>query len=395
VGVAPWEWRVESRIYAQRDECMKHLLISILLLFWFSGHIAFAQEVRVDSGLLKDIASGHQLLSRHVETLSGRMECVWSSSSLEKHETSTCRQFMFFRDKDLLRLEYIHPMEDAKVFPGHEKNDITEVSVISKEHDFHYIVIPSTGVPYANLHKSTGANEALRITLAGDFYSNVDALVAVDGATGAKIVDLLQDKIGSVETRQYNDVPDAMWIKSPKSVDESGTDSGWTVILNPKQHYALLFCEIRVENLKNGFSVICSKTVSSQVADDGKILPKEIVSKGQTKALVSGQKQELNTSSYALVSILSTDKPDGRLFTEESFKDMGRDYAVVDMLPNQQLAQTGSLVLAAPLESRVPSYPIEEYAKSEWTWTRIILLSAGIILTVWGGVRLYFRWRRS
>ena len=375
---------------------MKRTIIFTLLALGFSGHLVLAQEVRVDPELLRDIVRGHQLLSQYAECLSGKVEIFRESSSMEKPELSSSeRSFLFFRDKKLLRLEYIHPMKDTEVFPGHEKNNITEVIMFSKDRNFQWRAIPSTGVPYANLFRSTGSNATLEITLSGDFYDNINALVAVSGSIDYTIVDLLQNEIGHVESRRYNEVHDAVWITSPKNTDTAGNTSSWTVVLNPKQHYALLFHEMRVENSKTAFLATSSKTIITQVSSDGKIFPKEIVFKGQGRALVDTQKQEVNTGNRALVSVFATDKPDEWLFSEESFKDMGRDYAVVDVLPNQKPADTGGLVMAAPLASRVPYYPVDEFSVSHWSWIRIVLMASGIVLIAIACLRMYFRWRHS
>jgi hypothetical protein len=376
---------------------MKLTLIPTLLAFSFFGFIplvAFAQEAQVDSGLLRDIVRGHQLLSQYTECLAGEIECFRGSSEAGKLEFSSGRRFLFFRDKDLLRLEYVDPRKDTEIFPGHEKNDVTRVIMRSKDHYFRYMAVGTTGVPYANLWKSTESDEASEMTFNSDFYSNINALLQPGAITGVKVSGMLQDKIGSIETRKYNDVPDALWIRGIQRV-EGGYVSQWTIVLNPKQHYALLFDEMRTENSKTGFLATSSRTVTSQVTDDGKILPKEIVFKGQTRALTNGQKQEVNTGKRTLVSIFTTDKPDDRLFTEESFKDLGRDYAVVNVLPNQKHADGGHVVSAAPLSSRLPYYPVDDFSKQEWSWISIILLSTGILLTAVGGLRLYFQWQRS
>jgi hypothetical protein len=374
---------------------MKHTLILLLLGFGLLSHVAFAQEEQIDSGLLRDIVREHQLLSRYTECLSGKIEISRGSSTTEKLELSASRLFLFFRDNDLLRLEYINPMKGTEIFPGHEKNDITEVFMQSRGHNFEYRAVGSTGVPYANLSRSTVLSEAQTITLGADFYRNVNALFAPPNFGGAKVADLLQGEIGTIENRQYNDVADALRIRSPKSKDKSGSVSGWTVILDPNHHYALLFYEVRTENAKTEFTAVSSGTISSQVTDDGKIFPKEISFTVQTKVTAKGKEQEVNTGSRILVSIHSTDKPEARLFTEESFKDMGRDYTVVDILPNQKMAEGGHVVDAAPLESRMPYYPIGEFSKQEWSWKRVILMSAGILLTAVGGLRLYFHWRHA
>ena len=370
------------------------MLVLALLIFGLLSRAGLAQGVRVDSGLLRDIIRGHQLLAQNTECLSGKIELVRGTSKTEKLEYSSSRNFLFFQDKDSLRLEYIAPREGTEIFPGHEKNDIVEVFMKTKDRNFKYAAIGTTGVPYANLSRSTVISEGQKITLDADFYSNINALFAPSSFSGAKVIDVLQDEIGFIENRKYNDVADALWIGSPKRVDSAGNASSWKIVLHPSQHYALLFYEMRMENSKTGRTLVTTGTVLSQVTDDGIILPKEIVVEGKTRWLSDGQNQMLTTGERALMTVFSTDKPDGKLFTEKSFEDMGRDYTVVDILPNQKMAPGGHVVSAAPLAARTPYYPIEGFARADWPWWRIVLVSIGIVIIAIACFRMYLRWRR-
>ena len=373
---------------------MKHILISIFLGISFLSHVVFAQEVKIDSGLLRDIASGHQLLALYAESLSGRIE--YSSDVPVAGGEQLIGRFLFFRDKDLLRLESIAPKKGTEILPGHEKNDITSVVMKSKEYYYEYRAIPTTGVPSADVSRSTVPDEAMKITLNTGFLEHINVLFAPSVFLEARVVDILQDKIGNIGNRPYKEVLDALWIESPKITDTEGSVASWVIVLNPKQHYALLFCEVCLTNPKMGLTATSSVTVSSQITDDGKVLPKEILFKGQTKVTAHGREQEVNTGKHTSVTIFSTAKPDSRLFTEESFKDLGRDYTVVDILPNQKMAQGGHVVSAAPLASRMPYYPpIEGFSREDWPWWRIVFVSVGVIMIAIACLRMYLKWRHS
>jgi hypothetical protein len=255
---------------------MRHILIPTLLMLGFLNHTVFAQERDVDPNLLRDIVRGHQILAQHAEVVSGKMESWGGSSQSEELTLSPRRPLLFLRNRDLLRLEYIHPIEGTEIFPGHEKNDTTEVIVKSKGHYFRYWAIPSTGVPYANLHRSTVLSEEMAITLGSDFYGNINTLTSLGGALESKVLDVLQYEIGTIEYRPYGGVVNALWIRGVEDVDANGNTSIWTVVLNPDQHYALLFHELRLENPKTGYAILSSGTRTTQVTDDGKIFPKEI-----------------------------------------------------------------------------------------------------------------------
>ena len=341
----------------------------------------------MDSELLKDIAREHQLLTQYTENLSGTIESFWGSSNEKKPEYSTEKRLLFFREGDLLRLEYISPSEGTEIYPGHEKNDITRVIMKSKDCHFKYFAIATNGAPYANLLKSSQQSDAEKLAFDADFYSKINAIVSLDYV---RVVDFLQYKIGSVEYQKYNDISEALWIKGVEDVSKAGDVTNWTIVLNPRQHFALLFYEVHIENPETGYMMRSSGTRTSQVIGDGMIFPKEILFEGNAKAYIDGQKQVLNTSVRTLVGILSTDKPDSKLFTEESFKGLGRDYVVVD-----EKQGTGSIVMAAPPETRKSDYLIERNPEIAWPWSRIILLASGVILIIAACSRICFRIKRN
>lgn len=357
---------------------MRYSLILIILIFSVQVRAAFAQNNASYSSLLRDIVHGHQLLTQYVDCLSGKIECFNNLSDTNKTDSTPVRQFLFFRDNTLIRLEYIHPIKNTDILPGHEKNDITEVLLKTMNSAFRYNAISTTGVPYANLFRLKGTDDSLELTLKTDFYSNINALTALPGCA---VIDLLQDQIKSMEHRRYDNVSNALWITSADRETKNGDISHWTVVLNPNQHYAVLFHEATVKSVKTGNVIVASGKVASQVVD-GKVLPQEIV--------LEGQMQARKTSERYIVVVFSTVKPDGKLFTEESFKELGRDYAIVDVLPNQTQVG-GNVVNAAPVEARMPEYLFQKNPRLAWPWSRIFLMSTGVVLIIIACVRIYLQ----
>lgn len=386
----------EQTYFAQEvvDKNPMRLILLALVLLWGQSVTTFAQEKNIDSNILREIALGHQLLVQQTDCLSGTIESYNAHSETEELEYAAGRFFLFFRDKDLLRLEYINPRDGTGIFPGHKKNDITEVIVKSKDRNFNYWAISTTGVPYANLQRSTVLSEETKIILDTDFYSKINSLTVLDGSVTAKVTDMLQQEIGTIENRKYGDVPDALWIKGKESVDKAGNVSNWTFVLNTKQNYALLFYEIRVENPKTDYVVLITGTRSTQVTNDGKILPKEISYEGKTRVQVEGKKQVLHTGERTSVSVSSTAQPDSKLFTEEGFKDLGRDYAVVDVLPNRKEVP-GEVVNAAPPEARASAYLIQKNPRLAWPWSRIVFLALSATMIVIACSLMYFKRKNS
>ncbi|GHT42660.1 hypothetical protein FACS189443_5890 [Planctomycetales bacterium] len=282
-----------------------------------------------------------------------------------------------------MRLDYINPMEGADVLPDDKRNDITEVVMRSGgNYDYHYSAVSTTGIPFSNLFKSKTPYAALQMRFQADFNQNINALTALPGG---KVVDLLQRKIKSVIKRPYENIANALWFTGEEIDTNTGNSSTWTLVLNPNQHYALLFHKAMVTGKQSGNSIIASGKIVSQTMQDGKILPKEIILEGE----MPGRK----TKERSVISVNSTDEPDAKLFTEESFKELGRDIAVVDVLPNQK-QMPGRIVEAAPLETRMPDYSaflIGQGTSTAWSWTRILLLTSGVIMVIIACILLYNR----
>ncbi|MGL4942570.1 MAG: hypothetical protein ACRC46_05195 [Thermoguttaceae bacterium] len=356
----------------------------ILLFFLVSfGHGVMSQEKALDSNLLREIVKGHQFLEHSTECLSGKIERFRKQEGRTAYDTTPERQLLFFRDHELLRLDYLRQREGTEILPGYSSNDITEVILRSKEHDLQYTAVSTTGVPYANLFKSKLPDSKLEMVLQTDCYRTLNALFALPGG---RILDVLQRDIGGIECRQYNDVTDALWIFGPESTSASGDVANWKIVLNPQQHYALLYHEACVKNEKTGFSITTTITATTQTTDAGDVFPNEIRTESQIMDQSSGERY--------IVSALSTAKPDGKLFTEESFKELGRDYAVVDVLPNQTQVG-GHVVNAAPLEARMPEYLLPKNPRLAWPWSRIFLLFTGVILIIAVCVCIYLQQGRT
>ncbi|MDR2437819.1 MAG: hypothetical protein LBE12_00420 [Planctomycetaceae bacterium] len=359
---------------------MKNILFLLIFVTFFLNRfvIAAAQEENINSNLIRGIIQGHRFLEQSIEHVSGKIE-HFNKMVIEEKTDSYNKQILFFKDNNLLRLEYISPQDGTSIAPNHQYNDITRVIMQNNDFNFQYTAIPTTGVPYANLSKSQKPDEAIDLTVHADFYQNIKALIALPGGT---VTGLLQGKIKTMEKHQYEDFPDALWIKSVEGKTKDTTTS-WTIVLNPDQHYALLFHEAQVEYHKTGDKITASGKITSQKMNDGKLFPQNILLEGRAKNLYSTEQ--------TVLSIFSTDKPDNKLFTENSFKDLGRDYVSVTVLPNQKTAPGGTIVNAAPLESRVHDYPNPMIPqKSEWNGTRIILAITGIILILLGYFILIF-----
>jgi hypothetical protein len=89
------------------------------------------------------------------------------------------------------------------------------------------------------------------------------------------------------------------------------------------------------------------------------------------------------------IEIDSVGHCDKKHFTEESFKNLGRDFIIVNVLPDGQ-QEIGKTVYAAPQEARVLGY--QKVSRwSRWGWERIGLCIAGFIFILTAGAIFYRR----
>jgi hypothetical protein len=314
---------------------MKNIFLLLVFVTSFFNVFVFAvaHGENIDSNLIREIIQGHRLLEQSLQHVSGKIEC-FNKTVIEEKTDAHNKQILFFKDHNLLRLEYISPQDGTSIAPNHQYNDITRVIMQNNDFNFQYTAIPTTGVPYANLSKSQKPDEAIDLTIHADFYQHINALIALPG--GCSVADLLQGKIETIEKRQYEDIPNALWIESVEEKTKDATGS-WKIVLNPNQHYALVFHEAQVNYLKTGNQLTSSGKIVSQKMNDGKLFPKEI--------FFEGRATNFENTQQTIMSILSTDKPDNKLFTETSFKDLGRDYVSVTVLPNQKTVSEEKVIL--------------------------------------------------
>jgi hypothetical protein len=346
-------------------------------VFWHAGCVS-ADEIDIDAQLFREIAKGHKFLEQSTENLSGTILTYRDLRELDfPVDTKPSRHINFYKKGDLLRVDCVYPMEGTTVLPGHPYNDITDVFLHTKDYDYRYMAVFSTGVPYANLLKSKVPYEDVQLALRSDYHQNVNFLFSLQGM---RVLQMLQLKIGKVERRAYSDVPDAVWITGDEEKGENGDIAYWVIVLNPNQHYALLYHEGNRKSKKPNKSITFSNKIVSQKLNDGKLFPKQIIFESQVFDLHRLEKNQ--------ITITSTEKPDDKLFSEAAFKEMGRDYVVVNVLPNQKQVPD-NLLEAAPLQARMTPehYAVKNIMKemvepSYWSLTRILLLVSGIVLLV-------------
>ncbi|MDR1478508.1 MAG: hypothetical protein LBJ00_06150 [Planctomycetaceae bacterium] len=353
-----------------------------------------AQEFKLDSKLINDIVQGHKFLEQSLESLTGKITRESSIGKITRLDNTpnqtlpsvTQKDFLFYNDKNLLRLEYIAPREGAQVLPDHKGNNITDVIICTPDYDFRYLAIATTGVPYANLFKSKSPDESLRMMVQSDYYETINSLSSFPSV---KVTDLLQREIGKIEKCKYDKVSNALLIEGKEDISKKGVSS-WKIILNPEEHYALMYHEIVVNDKSTNFSLITSGKVTSQKIAN-KIFPQKITTETQINNQVNNKIDEHKMIGRVEIEITSTNKPDGFLFIENSFKELGRDYVIVNVAADQK-QKDGVFVDAAPLAARMPNYAIDDITSAPyWSWHRIILIAFGTILMIIACIRVLLK----
>jgi hypothetical protein len=311
----------------------KRLFFLVLISLCCLNSVCLAQDKQAIADVLRNIEQGRRALAEDFETLSGELKISSGSSESEELEYSSEQHMLFYKDADSLRVEYIEPRRGTEASAEVGKNDVTRILVNTKDWFYEYLPVGATD---ASLVKRPASRVKDKLP-AREHYGVIGALVGTDGYHDANAVDWtqFQEAIDSVEYRPYEGVSEALWLKGVDA-DKAGNISDFTFVFDPKQRYALLFYEVNVELPERQTKLIVSGTRTTQATADGKILPKEVARYSSTESVADGQKRIQTTGSRAVVTIVSTEKPDAELFSEESFKKLGRNCVVAEVPKRMQ-----------------------------------------------------------
>jgi hypothetical protein len=339
--------------------------------------------ILLDSDLVKKIIEGHQTLEQSTKYLSGQIVRVKknvdgaNSNTSQRHQP---RQYYFYKNSDQVRLEYIQPQQDTQIATGHKYNDITEIILRTDNFDYLYSAIPSTGLPFANLTRSKIPNDIIDIRIKTDLFRNIGALTALPTL---KVIEVLQKPVGKIEYKPYEGFTNAIWISGVEqtSKGQSGESefSNWQIVLNSHEHYALLNYSLYGKDAIGNVIMQIDVKIASQNIADYVIVPKEIVYESYFNFLAKDQKR---SAEQTTINIFSTEMLDEKLFSEDSFKEAGRNYVIVDESPSGVRA-ANQIIHAAPLpplESRMPSVDNSYVPSPMMQLVRIVLIAIGLIL---------------
>ncbi|MDR2641915.1 MAG: hypothetical protein LBC74_03900 [Planctomycetaceae bacterium] len=316
---------------------MRHSdLILLLAILFFGNYVnAFAdnREVNLSSELIGKVIEGHKFIEQSTVCLSGtiisfKRVYVKSDSDIVVISFDPQRQFQFYKNHDLARVEYIQPKEGTQIVPDHKYNDITEILLRTKNYDYYYDANDTTGNPSADVTRSKIPGKFVDARLQMDLYLNTGILTTL---TGGKIIEVLQRPIGKVESRECEGTPNALWITGLETISKGKNGdneyANWSIVFDPNRYYALLRHEFYLKDKNNDYLIHVTVKVDSQMMDNGTVVPKEIVEECYTK--VHGRFIDRCT-----VNITSTEIPEDALFSEGSFKETGRNYTLIEESPD-------------------------------------------------------------
>jgi hypothetical protein len=312
---------------------MKYLNLILLLMFLIFENCCnvFADngEVNLSSDLVRKIIEGHKFIEQSTVCLSGTV-IEFERAKLELNSDpasikySPSKRYRFYKKHDLARVEYIRTQEGTQIAPDHKYNDVTWMLLRSKDYDYNYFADVTTGNPSASVTRSKRPDHFVDTCLQTDLYRRTSSLTTLPGF---KVVDMLQRPIGKIETREYDGVPNALWISGVEEIaKEKNGDKKYAnmlVVLDTNHHYALLYHEFYIKYDDNNYFIHSTNKIKSHITDSNAVVPKEIIEDCYVKD--DGRYIDRYT-----VDIESTDAPDDALFSESSFKDTGRNYILTD-----------------------------------------------------------------
>ncbi|MDO5554570.1 MAG: hypothetical protein Q4G68_12500 [Planctomycetia bacterium] len=341
---------------------VKDLLRSVILscLVWVVWScLAWGQGTVISPELMKEITEGHARLKEYTQTVSGKIVRETISADDEQTVLSSTR-LNFYCQPDSARLEYFFPREETSILSGYVQDDPTVVYLRTKEYDYEYNAL-STGANHSatlfKKKKPAQMVEAIINQLQGD-------LATLHRLPGFEVFNLLQNKIGNVEHVACNGVENALSISGEKEISSSGAESNWKIILDPQKDYALIYYEYYAIDKKKGMDIFSCTNISLQTTERGEIFPREIIKDGT----IQGEKQ---TTERIRLEVVSTDKQDEKLFEEESFKELGLEYTIVESDQNER-SGSGHVTNAGSSKSEVADYHL----------SKTVLFPAGLIVVL-------------
>ncbi len=347
-----------------------------------------------DQQLIARIAQGHARLAKRTSDLTGTIEHLrgprdplptdlFSRDGLELRN-----RIRFFQSGEKLRLEYHY----GRVFPGFTQppDRINEIMIQTPDVLYRYLPSASTGVPVATVERyekpDSGNSPARRVR--SDVLGTERILFELGNK---RILNLLQRPGVMVKTGKYADLDEALIVSQTSR--EYGFTTNLTLVLDPRMDYALRHSRA----VSHAGATTMEVAVHTRVTKlpDGTILPSEVVR--VTTSTKSGTVDP--KGSFRDLKILTVDSQepvDPKLFTLQSFADMGIDYNIVETAPDgsQRIVEQAHIPGGrARLADGTPVHPTADL-RSGRSRLPLLLIANAVFLLLVAGVVFYIRWRR-
>jgi hypothetical protein len=359
---------------------LKLVFLLAVLFFCNFGDVLASDKGEVDlsSDLVKKIIDGHKFIEQSTVCLSGtiiRYNRVYVNPNTDVDTIlfAPTRQFQFYKNHNLARVEYFQPQEGTRIAPDHKYNDITEIVLRTKDYDYYYDAIGTSGNSAADVTRSKIPSQLVEAYLQTDLYINIEILTAL---AGGKIIEVLQRPIEKIESRECGGVPDALWITGLETTSKNKKGdkeyANWSITLNPNRHYALLRHEFYVKDENNNDIIHATMKIDSRITANGSVVPTEIIE----ECYIDKQGRYIDRQT---IDIISTAAPEDVLFSESSFKETGRNYMLTDESPDGKPMSKQHVYVPQPWLN-VPRNQNAVSFVYYVDWTRVCFVLAGFFM---------------
>ncbi|GEM_PF-1454395 len=324
---------------------MVRFVFSCILLASFVGVIAKTgkcmAETELEAQLLRAVSAAHDRLVQSTEHVAGELKIIRKEGDASREET-----IRFAKDGPKLRLEYSRLQGPPQAGPEWAKKErshiVREIFIHSGKRFYHLegYLNENSGV----LYYSDFEDAEFRVRCNSDFLYWLTILYRFPETS---VLDLLQRPIAKVETRPWREVPNALWITGKPMVSEEGTETDWTVVLNPDLLYAAVFYEFQARNATGGVSLRTSCEIEPQRLGEDTLLPRRVLRRAENPG-------KTPTEWVYQFNFTSVGQVDPSLFEEESLKTLLGTIARVEVLPDGRRVTAGVFHNELPLRAKSP-----------------------------------------
>ncbi len=326
-----------------------------------------AAEVAVDEKLIEAVRSGHDRLVHSAEHVSGRIT-KWRGPYREsdgepfsREGLSAQRETRFFVSAGSLRMDYLRSPSPS--VSQDKREDIVEILVATQDKAWRYTGVVTPGDSAATLHRYADP-------LAIEVYLRISSelrfpITSLFSLSGVPVLDFLQRPGVTAEKKVSPDGTDLLVIKGTDS--SNAQETTFSISLDVKKNHAIR----RFDSATDMGDVQMRVTgfVESADFDQSARIPKQAA---MSVLVERDGTMDVKTSFREIVQINveSLVPPQGHLFTEGAFSDLGRPYTIVDV-DNRGATHIGQTVRPPPHGSQFRPAPPAQRSR----WLSLVMIN--------------------